>query len=310
MKLIDTVPEQFKKDTEALFVSVKQNLPLEMDVIIPYKERVGDFLDLLSLKYKVYVQEIDMEEFGPFSIIRMINYIMNFVDREFINRYPKEFVRFLDWDFDITNASATTYQIHPSDDRMVEFTFNERGTVDFSMRGIDIFEILDAVLNAEDEGTVTSLKNREVVITPKNVYNGSDGICVISPNSAYKVIYKDKEDRFLGEDTPSDIWKVMQVCYSGEDEGLIVEHYDAVIMSKNIYQRMADVFDFLKKVEASDAIWPLKLDNTTYLVATAEFMQKEYLVERTLLDKFLNIYKQMLDLNEEVDKYMKGERPR
>ena len=81
-------------------------------------------------------------------------------------------------------------------------------------------------------------------------------------------------------------------------------------MSKNIYQRMADVFDFLKKVEASDAIWPLKLDNTTYLVATAEFMQKEYLVERTLLDKFLNIYKQMLDLNEEVDKYMKGERPR
>ncbi len=143
-----------------------------------------------------------------------------------------------------------------------------------------------------------------------NAYNNSME-CVISPNSKFKITYRDGENRFLGEDTPERVWEVMQVCYSGVDAGHIVDCDDAVIMSKDIYERMADVFDFLKlQVATSDAVWPLELDNVTYLVTTSDFVQKEHGMEKSLLDKFLNIYRQILDLNEDVDKYMKGDQPK
>ena len=75
-------------------------------------------------------------------------------------------------------------------------------------------------------------------------------------------------------------------------------------MSKNIYKRMADVFDFFHKVATEDCIYPIELDGTKFLVTTTNWIEKENKLKDDLLDKFITIYRQLLDLNEEVDKYI------
>lgn len=313
MLLIEEIPQSIIDSTTKLINKMGHNVSSTVEETTLYTNDVSDFLDLLSLRFRFYKEAFKEKETDvALGIMHNINTVMNTCAPDFVNsKYTKEFLEKIQWKENIEETINKTCQIGPYDEKHVEFMCGDRSTVDFSMRGDDIYKIVSAVLDAQDGDHITTFPERGVCILPTKMYNNNMLECVISPHSVFKIVYRDAGDKFLGEDTAERVWEVMQVCYSGVDAGHIVEMDDAVIMSKDIYQRMADIFDFLHlKVAKSDAIWPLEFDNTTYLISTADFMQKEQEMGRALLDKFLNIYRQILDLNEDVDKYMKGDRPK